>query len=138
VAAVHSKFNMPRADMTKRVLKGIGNKYVNIFAHPTGRIINERAPYEIDMDTLIAEAGKLQVALELNAYPDRLDLNDVHCRAAKEAGAKIAIDTDSHADLQLPAMRYGIMMARRGWLEPGDVVNAWALPDLKRFLAKRK
>jgi len=78
------------------------------------------------------------VALELNAYPDRLDLNDVHCRAAKEAGAKIAINTDSHADLQLRAMRYGIMMARRGWLEPCDVINAWALPDLKKFLAKRK
>lgn len=138
IAAVHSKFNMPRAEMTKRVLKGIRNKYVNIFAHPTGRIINERAPYEIDVDTLIEEAKKIHVALELNAYPDRLDLNDVHCRAAKEAGAKIAINTDSHADLQLPAMRYGVMMARRGWLEPDDVINAWALPDLKKFLAKRK
>jgi DNA polymerase (family 10) len=136
VAAVHSRFNMSKQDMTRRVVKGIKNKNVNILAHPTGRLINQRDPFEIDMDTLIAEAKKAGIALELNAYPDRLDLRDIHCRAAKEAGVKIAIDTDSHADNQLTTMRYGIATARRGWLEAGDVVNTWSLADLKKFLAK--
>jgi len=138
IAAIHSRFNMPREDMTRRVLKGIQNKYVNIMAHPTGRLINEREPYEIDVEALIAAAKRTGIALELNAYPDRLDLKDVHCRAAKEAGVKISIDTDSHADLQLTAMRYGIATARRGWLEAGDVINTWSLAKLKKFLAKRR
>ena len=85
---------MSKDEMTRRVVKGIKNKYVNILAHPTGRLINERDPFEIDVDHLIAEAKKTGIALELNAYPDRLDLRDIHCRAAKEAGVKIAIDTD--------------------------------------------
>jgi DNA polymerase (family 10) len=138
VAAVHSRFNMPKEEMTARVVKGIKNKYVNILAHPTGRLINERDPFEIDVDRLIAEAKATGIALELNAYPDRLDLRDIHCRAAKEAGVKISIDTDAHADLQLTAMRYGIMTAKRGWLEPADVINTWSLANLKRFLAKRR
>ena len=138
IAAIHSRFNMPREDMTRRVLKGIQNKYVNIMAHPTGRLINEREPYEIDVEALIAAAKRTGIALELNAYPDRLDLKDVHCRAAKEAGVKISIDTDSHADLQLAAMRYGVATARRGWLEAGDVINTWSLAKLKKFLAKRR
>jgi DNA polymerase (family 10) len=136
VASVHSRFNMPRAEMTARVVKGIRNKLVNILAHPTGRLINQREPFEIDMDTVIAEAKRAGVALEVNAYPDRLDLNDIHCRAAKEAGARIAVDTDAHADLQLSVMRYGVATARRGWLEPADIINTWSLADLKRFLAK--
>jgi DNA polymerase (family 10) len=138
IAAIHSRFNMPREDMTRRVLKGIQNKYVNIMAHPTGRLINEREPYEIDVEALIAAAKRTGIALELNAYPDRLDLKDVHCRAAKEAGVKISINTDSHADLQLTAMRYGVATARRGWLEAGDVINTWTLAKLKKFLAKRR
>ncbi|MFH1219183.1 MAG: DNA polymerase/3'-5' exonuclease PolX [Candidatus Eisenbacteria bacterium] len=136
LAAIHSRFNMPKGEMTKRVIKGIQNKYVNIFAHPTGRLINEREPYEVDVDALIAEAKKAKIALELNAHPDRLDLRDIHCRAAKESGVKIAIDTDAHADLQLSAMRYGIATARRGWLEPADVINTWSLVNLKKFLSK--
>ena len=136
VASVHSRFNMPRAEMTARVIKGIRNKHVNILAHPTGRLINQREPFELDMDAVIAEAKRAGVALEVNAYPDRLDLKDIHCRAAKEAGAKMAIDTDAHADLQLTVMRYGVATARRGWLEPADIINTWSLADLKRFLAK--
>ena len=136
IAAVHSRFNMPREEMTRRVLAGIENKYVNIMAHPTGRLINEREPYEIDVDALIAGAGKTGIALELDAYPDRLDLRDIHCRAAKEAGVKIAIDTDAHADKQLTVMRYGVMTARRGWLEAGDVINTWTPAELRRFLSK--
>lgn len=138
VAAVHSRFNMSKDDMTARVVKGIRNKYVNILAHPTGRLINQRDPFEIDVDRLIAEAKAAGIALELNAYPDRLDLRDIHCRAAKEAGVRISIDTDAHADQQLAVMRYGIMTARRGWLEAGDVINTWSLASLRKFLAKRR
>jgi DNA polymerase (family 10) len=137
VAAVHSRFNMPKAEMTKRVIKGISNRNVNILAHPTGRIINEREPFEIDIEAIIKEAKKNKVALELNSHPDRLDLKDIHCRQAKEAGAKISTNTDSHADLQLISMRYGIAIARRGWLEAGDVINTYGLAELRRFLSKR-
>ena len=137
VAAVHSRFNMPRGEMTKRVIKGITNPNVNILAHPTGRIINEREPYEIDIDAVIKAAKKNKVALELNSYPDRLDLKDIHCRQAKEAGAKISTNTDSHADLQLTNMRYGIAIARRGWLEAGDVINTYSLAKLRKFLSKQ-
>jgi DNA polymerase (family 10) len=138
LAAVHSGFNMPRDQMTERVRRGIRNPLVNILAHPTGRIINEREPYEIDIEEIIREAGRQHVALELNAYPSRLDLKDTHCRAAKEAGVKISTNTDSHADLQLRNMRYGIATARRGWLEPDDVINTYSLAGLRRFLAGRR
>ena len=127
---------MAKDEMTTRVIKGIRNPNVNILAHPTGRIINEREPYEIDMEHLIAEAKKNKVALELNSYPDRLDLKDVHCRQAKEAGIKISTNTDSHATLQLVNMRYGIATARRGWLEADDVINTYTLGRLRRFLKK--
>lgn len=136
VAAVHSNFNMPKKEMTDRVIEGIGNPNVNILAHPTGRIINERDPFEIDLESVIAAAKKSKVALELNSYPDRLDLKDIHCRQAKEAGVKISINTDSHAALQLANMRYGIATARRGWLEAADVINTYDLERLRRFLKK--
>lgn len=136
VAAVHSNFNMPKKEMTDRVIEGIGNPNVNILAHPTGRIINERDPFEIDLESVIAAAKKSKVALELNSYPDRLDLKDIHCRQAKEAGVKISINTDSHAALQLANMRYGIATARRGWLEAADVINTYDLDRLRRFLKK--
>jgi DNA polymerase (family 10) len=137
VAAVHSRFNMSRDEMTARVVSGISNPNVNILAHPTGRLINERDPYEIDIDRTIAAAKASKVALELNSHPDRLDLKDTHCRAAKEAGARISTNTDSHADLQLTNMRYGIATARRGWLEPQDVINTYSLAKLRKFLAKK-
>jgi DNA polymerase (family 10) len=137
IAAVHSRFNMPRDEMTERIIKGISNPNVKIFAHPTGRLINEREPYEVDVDDLIEAAKRARLALELNAHPDRLDLRDIHCRAARESGVKISLNTDSHADMQLTNMRYGIATARRGWLEPQDVINTYPLAKLKRFLSKR-
>lgn len=138
MAAVHSGFNMPRDEMTARVKRGIGNPLVNILAHPTGRIINEREPYEIDIEEIIRDAKAQGIALELNSYPTRLDLKDIHCRAAKEAGVKISTNTDSHADLQMRNMRYGIATARRGWLEPEDVINTYSLARLRKFLAGRR
>ncbi len=136
IAAVHSKFNMSRQEMTKRILKAMSNKNVNIIAHPTGRLLNEREPYEVDIERIIVEAARRGIALELNSYPDRLDLRDIHCRAAKEAGAKIAIGTDSHAIPQLTNIRYGIATARRGWLEPQDIINTMGLRELKKFLSR--
>jgi len=137
IAAVHSKFNMSKEEMTRRIIKGISNPLVHILAHPTGTIINERDPYEVDLEAIIAAAKKNKVALELNSYPDRLDLRDIYCRQAKEAGVKISINTDSHAAMQLGNIRYGIATARRGWLEPGDVINTYSLKRLRKFLAKQ-
>ncbi len=138
IAAVHSGFNMPEARMTRRILKALENENVNILAHPTGRLIGEREPYEVDIEAVIAAARKCGVALELNAFPDRLDLKDVHCRAAREAGVKISIGTDAHAVAHLANMRYGVGTARRGWCEAGDILNAMTLPKLRKFLARRR
>jgi DNA polymerase (family 10) len=136
VAAVHSGFNMPENKMTERILRAFENENVNILAHPTGRIIGEREPYEVDIEAVIKAAQKAGVALELNAFPDRLDLKDIHCRAAREAGAMICIDTDSHAVAHLENMRYGIGTARRGWCEAKDILNTMTLAKLKKFLAR--
>jgi DNA polymerase (family 10) len=137
IAAVHSKFNMPGDEMTSRIIKAMNNPHVNILAHPTGRLINERDPYEVDIEKVIAAAFKHKVALELNSHPDRLDLKDSHCRAAREAGARVCINTDSHADQQMSNMRFGVATARRGWLEPADIINTLPLAKLMRFLSKR-
>ena len=134
VAAIHSGFTMPEAEMTRRIVKALENRHVNILAHPTGRIIGEREPYEVGMEAVIEAAKKMGVALELNAFPDRLDLKDIHCRAARDAGAMIAIGTDSHATAHLDNMRYGIGTARRGWCEAGDIMNTMGLASLKKFL----
>lgn len=136
VAAVHSGFSMPEAQMTRRILGALDNENVNILAHPTGRIIGEREPYEVDIEAIIAAAVERGVALELNSFPDRLDLRDIHCRAAKDAGAKISIGTDSHATVHLGNMRYGVGTARRGWCEAGDILNTMSLAKLKKFLSR--
>jgi DNA polymerase (family 10) len=136
IASIHSGFNMPEAEMTARILKAFENENVNILAHPTGRIIGEREPYEVDIEAVIAGARKSGVALELNSFPDRLDLKDIHCRAAKDAGVKISICTDSHAIVHLDNMRYGIGTARRGWCEAGDILNTMSTVKLKKFLAR--
>ncbi len=136
IAAVHSGFNMPEAGMTARILAAFENENVNILAHPTGRIIGEREPYEVDIEAVIAGARKAGIALELNAFPDRLDLKDIHCRAARDAGAKISIDTDSHAAVHLGNMRYGVGTARRGWCEAGDILNTMSLAKLRKFLTR--
>ncbi|OGC83790.1 MAG: DNA polymerase III [candidate division Zixibacteria bacterium RBG_16_43_9] len=133
VAAVHTKFTQPKDEMTKRIIGAIENPYVDIIAHPTGRLIGRRDPYEVDMDKLLDAAKANHKIMELNAYPDRLDLNDLHCRKAKEKGVKIAISTDSHWTEHLSWIRYGIATARRGWLEPEDVVNTLPLEKLLKL-----
>ena len=132
--SVHSYFNMSRHDMTKRIIKAISNPHVDIFFHPTGRIINKRAPYEVDMDEVIAAAKRTGTVLEANAYWQRLDLKDEYIRKAVSAGVKIAIDSDAHSIAGLNVLHYGIAQARRGWTEKRSVINTYPLKQMLKAL----
>ena len=132
VASVHSYMRMERDEMTERMLAAIENPYTQIIAHPTGRLLLRREPFDYDMGKILDACRKNGVAMECNAYPDRLDLRDVHLKMARERGVKVVISTDSHSTRHLPLMRYGVQVARRGWLEKKDVLNT--LP-LDQFLA---
>jgi DNA polymerase (family 10) len=123
IASVHSVFNQEPAKMTERLLKAIENPNTSIIGHPTGRLQLRRDAYHFDMDAVLTAAAKHKVAMELNSYPDRLDLNDVHLRQAKQRGVKIVINTDSHHTSHLDKIRYGILQARRAWLTKDDVLN---------------
>ncbi|MFC1850589.1 DNA polymerase/3'-5' exonuclease PolX [candidate division CSSED10-310 bacterium] len=136
IGAVHSKFKLPLSQQTERIIKAMDNPLLHIIAHPSGRLINERAPYDVDMDKIITAARDRGCFLELNAYPDRLDLNDIYCKAAKEMGVKIAISTDAHSLRDLDNIRYGLGQARRGWLEPEDVLNTHNLENLTKLLQR--
>ncbi|HEY3355688.1 MAG TPA: DNA polymerase/3'-5' exonuclease PolX [Polyangia bacterium] len=128
LCSVHYNTDLPRDRQTERVLRAMDNPLFNIFAHPTGRLIGERPPYEIDLERILLAARERGCFVELDAHPDRLDLCDLHLRLAKELGVKVAISTDAHKATDLELMRYGVDQARRGWLEPGDVLNtrSWA------------
>jgi DNA polymerase (family 10) len=130
VGAVHSKFDLPRARQTERILAAMDNPYFTILAHPTGRLIGARAPYDVDMLALARKAASRGIALELNAHPDRLDLTDTHCRVAKGEGALVSIGSDAHSVDGLDVLRYGVGQARRGWLEKKDVLNTRPLAEL--------
>ncbi len=136
VCSLHYKFNLSEKKQTKRVLTAMGNPYFNIFAHPTGRLLGERGPYAIDIDAVMDKALETGSVLELNAYPQRLDLNDVHLKAAKEKGLKIVISTDAHSTNGLSFMKYGISQARRGWIEKDDVLNARDADSLLSALSR--
>jgi DNA polymerase (family 10) len=123
IASVHSVFNQEPAKMTERLLKAIANPNTSIIGHPTGRLQLRRDAYQFDMDAILTAAAKHKVAMELNSYPDRLDLNDVHLRQAKQRGVRIVINTDSHHTSHLDKIRYGILQARRAWLTKDDVLN---------------
>ncbi|HEY1659044.1 MAG TPA: DNA polymerase/3'-5' exonuclease PolX [Candidatus Sulfotelmatobacter sp.] len=123
IASVHSVFNQEPAKMTERLLKAVENPNVSLIGHPTGRIQLRRDAYQFDMDAVLTAAAKHKVAMELNSYPDRLDLNDVHLRQARQRGVKIVINTDSHHTSHLEKIRYGILQARRAWLTKDDVLN---------------
>ena len=127
VASVHSAFNQEPQQMTDRLLRALSNKNVSILGHPTGRLLLRRDAYPFDMDAILKAALKNKVAMELNAYPDRLDLNDVHLRMARERGVKIVINTDAHHTSHFEKIKYGILQARRAWLTPKDVLNT--LPE---------
>ncbi|MHB1215951.1 MAG: DNA polymerase/3'-5' exonuclease PolX [Thiobacillus sp.] len=136
VCAVHYKFDLSRERQTARVLRAMDNPYFNILAHPTGRLINERAPYDIDLEQIMQAASERGCFLELNAHPERMDLDDAHCRRAHELGLKLAISTDAHSTSDLELMRYGIGQARRGWLQADDVLNTRSLNALKKLLRR--
>lgn len=136
ICSVHYKFNLPPEKQTERIIKALHNPYTHILAHPSGRLINERKPYEVDMEKIMDAAKDQGCFLELNAHPDRLDLTDSHCMRAKKLGIKVAISTDAHSQNDLDFMRFGVGQAQRGWLEPQDVLNTRNLKDLRKLLRK--
>jgi DNA polymerase (family 10) len=136
VCAVHYKFNLSRRKQTERIIRAMDNPYFNILAHPTGRLLNERKPYDLDMEQIMAAALERGCFLEVNAQPVRLDLTDLHCKMAKDMGVKVAISTDAHRTTEFEFMRFGVGQARRGWLEPTDIINTQPLNKLKRLFQR--
>jgi DNA polymerase (family 10) len=135
VCSVHSYMNLDRAAMTERLLAAIENPYTQIIAHPTGRLLLRRDPFDYDMEKVLEACAKHGVAMECNSYPDRLDLKDVYLRMCKERGVNVVISTDSHNTGNLSFIRYGVTMARRGWLEKKNVINT--LPTTEFLQALR-
>ena len=134
VCCVHYKFDLPHEKQMERIMRAMENPYFDIFGHPTARRLNDREPIDIDMEKVIDKAIEENCYIELNASPERLDINDIYCKRAKEKGLKIVISTDAHGPNQLQNMKYGINQARRGWLSPKDVLNTRSLNDfLKHF-----
>jgi DNA polymerase (family 10) len=123
VCSIHSKLNLSGEQQTERVLRAIEHPACNIIAHPTGRLINRRPPYMLDMERVLNAMAEVGCHIELNAQPDRLDVNDIHARMARERGVKVAISTDAHRVAELDYLRFGVDQARRGWLEAADVLN---------------
>jgi len=136
VAAIHTGFKQSKEQLTKRIIKACRNKYVHIIAHPTGRLWGTRDAYDIDIDRILKVAKDTNTHLEINAFPQRLDLNDLNCRRAKETGVKLAIGTDAHTTEQLENMKLGVAVARRGWLTKEDVINTLAVEELFKIIKK--
>jgi DNA polymerase (family 10) len=134
VASVHSGFRQSEKKMTERVLTAMHNDHVDVIGHPTGRIINKRDPYQIDLSKIFEAASELGVFMEINAFPNRLDLDDLNCFKAKDFGIKISIGTDAHNKDHLRFMELGVTTARRGWLESKDVINTLSLKELRKLL----
>lgn len=133
-ASVHSHFNLPRAEQTARIIRAMRNPHVDIIFHPTGRKINQRPAYELDMDAIIRAAKETRTVLEIDAFPDRLDLKDEYIRACVKAGVKLAIDSDAHDKSHFSVLEYGIAQARRGWARREDIINAWPVETMLGML----
>jgi DNA polymerase (family 10) len=131
---IHTAFKMDNETMTKRIIKGMDNEQVDFVAHPTGRLIGKREPYEVDLEQIIDTAKETDTRLEINSFPDRLDLDDTHIKLAKERGVQFVLGTDSHSINHLDFMRFGIATARRGWLEKKDILNTYPLKDIEKIL----
>lgn len=138
IAGIHSHMKMSKEEMTERLLKAIKNPLVKIISHPTGRLINRRDEYQIDFEKILKAAKEYNTALEVNSFPDRLDLNDKNIRKAVELGVKLVINTDSHHIDQLRFIRFGIAQARRGWATKGDIINTWPFEKLLEFFRSKK
>ncbi len=136
LASVHSRFNLAEGEMTRRILKALKNPNVDILAHPTGRLLLEREPYQVNLKEIIQAAIDYGVVLEMNAYPDRLDLKDTDARLARDMGARLSISTDAHSVQQLEAMKFGVFTARRGWIEAPNVINTLSLEGFLKALGR--
>jgi DNA polymerase (family 10) len=137
IGAIHSGFKQDRETITKRIISAMENPFVHIIAHPSGRLIGEREPYDVDMERILEYAKSTGTILEINAFPQRLDLRDIYCKRAKELGIMIAIGTDAHWTYQLDYMEFGVWVARRGWLEKENVLNKYSWKEIKEFLKKK-
>ena len=138
IGAIHSGFKQKREQITKRIVTAMKNPYLHIIAHPTGRLLGEREPYDLDINQVIEMAGKTGTALEINAYTERLDLDDINCMKAKQKGVKLAIGTDAHHVDQLWMMELGVTVARRGWLEARDVLNTLPAEELIKWTKNKR
>jgi DNA polymerase (family 10) len=138
VASIHTSFGVGEEAMTERIVRAMNNPYVRTIAHPTGRVLNRREPYAVNVGRLIQEAKATNTALELNAYPDRLDLAAPYIREAVEAGVRITVDTDAHDETALSFVRFGITQARRAWVEKASVINCLPLPEFEAYLEAGK
>jgi len=136
IAGIHSSMKMAREEMTQRMIKAMRNPYVKIISHPTGRLINRRDEYQLDIEKIIEVARETGTALEINSFPERLDLKDTNIRKAIQKGVKLVINTDAHHRDHLQFMRFGIAQARRGWAEKNDIINTWSLDKLIKFFKK--
>jgi DNA polymerase (family 10) len=136
IASIHSAFSQPREVIMERLKRALTNHHVDLIAHPTGRLIGQRAGYDVDIDMLIELAKETDTALELNANPHRLDLTYEYLKKAQEAGVKIAINTDAHNIQMLDHMEIGVAFARKGWVRKETVINTWDLEQLKQFLQR--
>jgi DNA polymerase (family X) len=132
--SVHSHFNLPRAEQTARVARAIDNPQVDILFHPTGRIINRRPPIDLDIDEIVKVAKRTKTVMEINSFPERSDLKDEHVRKCVEAGVKLSVDSDAHATQHFDLLENGIAVARRGWAEKKDVINAWPVEKMLSYL----
>jgi DNA polymerase (family 10) len=133
-AGIHTVFKMDRAAATKRIIKAMQNNYVHALAHPTCRIIGRREPFDLDIEEIFDVARETDTLLEINAFPDRLDLRDIHVKIAKDRGVKFILGSDTHFIENLPFMHFGIATARRGWLEKKDILNTYKLPEIEKIL----
>jgi DNA polymerase (family 10) len=136
VCSIHYKFNLPRQKQTERILRAMDNPYFNILAHPSGRLINEREPYEVDLEKVMEAAKERNCFLEVNSQPDRLDLTDDACRLARDTGVGLAISTDAHSASDLAFMHLGVGQARRGWIEASEVLNTRPLKEMTNLLQR--
>jgi len=136
IGALHTGFKQSKEELTKRVIKAMETGLITIFAHPSGRLLGEREAYELDYEEIFKMAKKKNIYLEINAYPQRLDLTDINCRAAKNFGIVMSIGTDAHTLNQLDYLRFGVAVARRGWLEKKDILNTFSLKELLKKLKK--
>jgi DNA polymerase (family 10) len=132
IASLHVSLRQPRKQVTERLLNAIRNPHVDIIAHPTGRMIPNREGADLDMEAVLAAAAEHGVALEINAHPSRLDLDDIYARRAVEMGIPLSVNTDTHSASDFDMLHFGIATARRGWVRPEDVINTW---DTERLLA---